>query len=51
MCYLCLSFLYRIPMANIVNHSIEPKGVHGTYIENGLDATEHVDLNANLEAR
>ncbi|KAI1767905.1 hypothetical protein GGR53DRAFT_518149 [Hypoxylon sp. FL1150] len=31
--------------------AIEPKGVQGTYIENGLDATEHVDLNANLEAR
>ncbi|KAI1390551.1 uncharacterized protein F4822DRAFT_154141 [Hypoxylon trugodes] len=30
---------------------IEPKGVEGTYLENGVDATEHVDLNANLEAR
>ncbi|XXG99644.1 SCF ubiquitin ligase complex subunit [Hypoxylon texense] len=31
--------------------AIEPKGVEGTYLENGVDATEHVDLNANLEAR
>ncbi|KAI2777955.1 hypothetical protein F4815DRAFT_256293 [Daldinia loculata] len=30
---------------------IEPKGVEGHYLENGLDATEHVDLNANLEAK
>ncbi|KAI1774385.1 hypothetical protein F4818DRAFT_80823 [Hypoxylon cercidicola] len=31
--------------------AIEPKGVEGTYLENGLDATEHVDLNENLDAR
>ncbi|KAI2620986.1 hypothetical protein GGS26DRAFT_299890 [Hypomontagnella submonticulosa] len=30
---------------------IEPKGVEGNYLETGVDATEHVDLNANLEAK
>ncbi|KAI0376357.1 hypothetical protein F5Y04DRAFT_286005 [Hypomontagnella monticulosa] len=30
---------------------IEPKGVEGKYLETGVDATEHVDLNANLEAK
>lgn len=38
-------------MANVANRSIEPKGASGTYLEHGVDATEHVDLNANLEAR
>ncbi|OTA53092.1 hypothetical protein K449DRAFT_440313 [Hypoxylon sp. EC38] len=31
--------------------TIEPKGVEGTYLETGAVATEHVDLNENLEAR
>ncbi|KAI1474389.1 hypothetical protein K445DRAFT_346427 [Daldinia sp. EC12] len=30
---------------------IEPKGVEGHYLENGLDTTEHIDLNTNLEAK
>ncbi|KAL7624888.1 hypothetical protein AAE478_004102 [Parahypoxylon ruwenzoriense] len=31
--------------------NIEPKGVEGHYLETGVNASEHVDLNANLEAR
>ncbi|KAI8959260.1 hypothetical protein F5Y11DRAFT_11486 [Daldinia sp. FL1419] len=30
---------------------IEPKGVEGHYLEHGVEAAEHVDLNANLEAK
>ncbi|KAI1463396.1 uncharacterized protein F4812DRAFT_463731 [Daldinia caldariorum] len=30
---------------------IEPKGVEGQYLEHGIEATEHVDLNTNLEAK
>ncbi|KAI2607911.1 hypothetical protein GGR54DRAFT_643840 [Hypoxylon sp. NC1633] len=31
--------------------AIEPKGVEGQFLEGGVDTTEHVDLNANLDAR
>ncbi|KAI1827526.1 sugar transporter-domain-containing protein [Xylaria intraflava] len=31
--------------------SVEPKGVENEKLEHGLDVTEHVDLNANLQAK
>ncbi|KAI1437412.1 sugar transporter-domain-containing protein, partial [Xylaria sp. CBS 124048] len=31
--------------------SIEPKGLHNEKLEQGLDVTEHIDLNANLQAK
>ncbi|KAI1350201.1 sugar transporter-domain-containing protein [Xylaria sp. FL0043] len=38
-------------MADIEKHSIEPKGVPNEKLEHGLDVTEHVDLNTNLQAK
>lgn len=33
------------------SYSIEPNGVHDEKLEHGLDATKHVDLNVNLQAK
>ncbi|KAI0977302.1 sugar transporter-domain-containing protein [Xylaria arbuscula] len=38
-------------MSDIEKHSIEPKGVASEKLEHGLDVTEHVDLNTNLQAK
>ncbi|KAJ8121800.1 hypothetical protein O1611_g10009 [Lasiodiplodia mahajangana] len=38
-------------MSDISKHSIEPKGVPNEKLEHGLDVSEHVDLNTNLQAK
>ncbi|KAI0908662.1 sugar transporter-domain-containing protein [Ustulina deusta] len=38
-------------MSDIEKRSIEPKGVPNEKLEQGLDVTEHVDLNTNLQAK
>lgn len=37
-------------MSNNIS-SIEPKGVSDEKLEQGLDVSEHVDLNVNLQAK